>query len=220
MTQAPKSNSLNAKLAQLQADTATEDALRDIATPDQSEIINVSTDDSEALDDNWQDNPLLREFVHHVQGSVTLALPLSVDQRKALKAKAHHLDPLVRLNSTRFGANHLIELERTLAAHELIKIKVFGDDHDFKSCLAHAICHHLKAGLVQLIGKLIIIYRPKPASAAQAQTTTPQKRTRTVKVTALNEVPTMRAKAKLLSSQERGKDFKKKIKRATKTPRS
>jgi RNA-binding protein len=55
-----------------------------------------------------------------------------VEQRKYLKAQAHALKPVVMIGSQGLSEAVIKEAERALAAHELIKIRVLGDDRDVR----------------------------------------------------------------------------------------
>lgn len=90
---------------------------------------------------------------------------LSPEQRTQLKARAHHLDPVVMIGDAGLSETVLREIDAALKSHELIKIRVLGDDRDIRAALAAEISSRLEAALVQRIGKLIIFYRPRPAEA-------------------------------------------------------
>ena len=53
----------------------------------------------------------------------------------------------------------LAEIERTLMAHELIKIRVFNDDRAQRETWLNEICEQLSAAPIQHIGKLLVIWR-------------------------------------------------------------
>ena len=54
----------------------------------------------------------------------------------------------------------LAELESTMTKHELLKIKVRTNDRDEKQQIVDKILNFSKAALVQVIGGVLIIYRP------------------------------------------------------------
>lgn len=56
----------------------------------------------------------------------------------------------------------LKEIDATLKSHELIKIKVLGADRQNRKALLDEICRTLDAGAVQQIGKMLVVYRPRP----------------------------------------------------------
>lgn len=94
-------------------------------------------------------------------------LPLSPADRKALKALAHHLDPVVMVGDAGLSAAVLAECERALKAHALIKIRVAGDDREARLAMLDTLSGQLGCEKVQAIGKLLVVYRPKPEAAAK-----------------------------------------------------
>jgi putative YhbY family RNA-binding protein len=93
---------------------------------------------------------------------------LSPAERRLLKARAHALRPVVALGSEGLSAAVLREIETSLKAHDLIKIRVAGDDHDARVALLGEICSRTGASPVQHIGKILIVYRENPEPAARA----------------------------------------------------
>ena len=89
-------------------------------------------------------------------------LTLTVAHRRELKAQAHALNPVVMIGKTGLSSNVIEELDRGLSSHELIKIKVQIEDRIVRNALFEEICQQLDAAPVQHIGKIFIIYRPKP----------------------------------------------------------
>ena len=88
-------------------------------------------------------------------------------QRRALRALAHHLQPVVTIGGAGLTPAVLREIDVNLVAHELIKIRVF-DEREQRNRLLTSICTDLGALPVQHIGKLLVIYRPAPEPAAPA----------------------------------------------------
>jgi RNA-binding protein len=64
----------------------------------------------------------------------------------------------------------LKEIDRCLTAHELIKIRVFGDDRADREALLHDICTKLQAEPVQRIGKILVVHRKNPDQMGAAKT--------------------------------------------------
>jgi RNA-binding protein len=87
-------------------------------------------------------------------------LELTVEQRKYLKAQAHALKPVVMIGSQGLSEAVIKEAERAIAAHELIKIRVLGDEREAREAYLTQLCAALNAAPVQHIGKLLLIYRP------------------------------------------------------------
>ncbi len=91
-----------------------------------------------------------------------------------LKARAHALSPVVTVGNERLSAAVLKEIEISLRAHELIKIRVTGDDRDLRQVLLGEICNQTGASPVQHIGKILVVYREH--SEPPATTPAPKKR--------------------------------------------
>ena len=87
-------------------------------------------------------------------------LELTVEQRKYLKAQAHALKPVVMIGSQGLSDAVIKEAERAIAAHELIKIRVLGDEREAREAYLAQLCEALNAAPVQHIGKLLLVYRP------------------------------------------------------------
>jgi RNA-binding protein len=87
---------------------------------------------------------------------------LSSSQVRELRAKAHSLKPVVWVAQNGVSAGVLRELDRALTAHELIKIHAALDDRAGRQALLQSICHELHAEPVQVIGKMLVAFRPRP----------------------------------------------------------
>ena len=96
-------------------------------------------------------------------------LQLSADQRRALRARAHSLNPVVSIAENGLTDAVLKEIDTCLKAHELIKVRVYGDDRKARQDYLAAICEQLEAAPVQHIGKLLVVWRPAPPDNAPAK---------------------------------------------------
>lgn len=85
---------------------------------------------------------------------------LTPAQRQHLKGLAHGLKPVVMIGNQGLTAAVLKEIERSLAAHELIKVKAASDDPELRRAWLEAIGAATGAVGVQQIGKILVIYRP------------------------------------------------------------
>ncbi len=94
--------------------------------------------------------------------SIMPATGLTPAERRALRARAHALHPTVIIGDAGLSAPVLAEIERSLKSHELIKVKVAGEDRGRRESLLAEICHALSAAPVQHIGKILVLYREKP----------------------------------------------------------
>lgn len=86
-------------------------------------------------------------------------------QRKALKARAHALDPIIHLGDKGLTEAVIAEIGRALAAHELIKVRAAALDRGAREAALADICARLDAQPVQHIGKVLVLYREKPSSS-------------------------------------------------------
>ena len=89
-----------------------------------------------------------------------LMLQLSSEERRALRARAHSLNPVVSIAESGLTDAVMREIEVNLKAHELIKIRVYGDIRENREAYLARICDELGAAPVQHIGKLLIVFRP------------------------------------------------------------
>lgn len=87
---------------------------------------------------------------------------LSGADRRSLRARAHALKPVVRVAAAGLTPGVLAELERALVAHELIKIHAAAADREVRQALLREICEQTHAQPVQIIGKVLVAYRPRP----------------------------------------------------------
>lgn len=108
---------------------------------------------------------------------------LTPTQRQALKGRAHPLHPLVIIGDAGLTPAVLREIDIHLKSHELIKIRVAGDDRGARTAMIDDICAALQASPVQHIGKILVIYRPKPAEPAKPEAKPAPRRPRARKVT-------------------------------------
>ena len=87
-------------------------------------------------------------------------LTLTPVHRRALRARAHALKPVVLLGAAGLTDAVLREIDRALAAHELIKVKVPSDDRELRESAFTVVAEKLSAAKVQSIGKTIVLFRP------------------------------------------------------------
>jgi putative YhbY family RNA-binding protein len=91
------------------------------------------------------------------------AIQLTPAQRKEHRAEAHHLDPVVMVGGDGLTAAVKKETDAALKAHGLIKVRVFSDDRSEREAMFLTLADELNAAPIQHIGKLLVLWRPKPA---------------------------------------------------------
>jgi RNA-binding protein len=90
------------------------------------------------------------------------AIQLTPAQRKVHRAEAHHLDPIVMVGGDGLTPAVKKEADAALKAHGLIKIRVFSDDRVAREAMLTTLADELDAAPIQHIGKLLVLWRPKP----------------------------------------------------------
>ena len=98
-------------------------------------------------------------------------LELALARRRALKALAHAIKPIVWIGGAGLSEGVIHELDQGLNSHELIKVKVSGDEREARNVLLGEICERLGAAPIQHIGKILVIYRPKPEKTSSPDIT-------------------------------------------------
>jgi RNA-binding protein len=84
---------------------------------------------------------------------------LTAALRKALKAKAHKLDPVVHVGAKGLTDEVIAEIDRALHAHELIKGRAASLDRDAREEAFGRIAEKTGAQAVQHIGKVLVLFR-------------------------------------------------------------
>ena len=82
-------------------------------------------------------------------------------RRRELRAAAHHLHPVVSIAAKGLTEAVLVEIERALQAHELIKVKTAGADRAQREEWMTQICTRLQCAPVQHIGNLLVLWRER-----------------------------------------------------------
>ena len=98
------------------------------------------------------------------------SLNLTPSQRRALRADAHHLSPVVSVGNDGLTEAVIRETDAALKAHGLIKSRLFCDDRAQREAMLQTLCDRLDAAPVQHIGKLLVLWRPKPDTEAAPKT--------------------------------------------------
>ena len=88
-------------------------------------------------------------------------MSLSAIAKKALKAKAHHLDPVIMIGQKGITPNLIQEIEIALDHHELIKIKIQQGSKEVCTDFATQIAKATNAEFITIIGRVLVFYRKK-----------------------------------------------------------
>ena len=86
-------------------------------------------------------------------------MPISKHQLKHLKTLTHNLKPVIMIGQNGITENILKELEIALDFHELVKIKIAGEDKESRAEIINQLINASSAETVQKIGKTLTLYR-------------------------------------------------------------
>lgn len=100
-------------------------------------------------------------------------IELTPAQRRELRARAHHLNPVVTIADNGLAPAVIAEIERSLQAHELIKVRVQGAERDQREALMAELCTTLGAAAVQHIGNVLVVWRARRAEDKAAPAAQP-----------------------------------------------
>ena len=80
-------------------------------------------------------------------------------KKKQYRAIGHNLKPVVTVAQKGFTENIRKEIDRALAEHELVKVKLLTSERSGKKNLSNEICIDLNAECIQSVGNIILLYR-------------------------------------------------------------
>jgi len=89
-------------------------------------------------------------------------MSLTPRRRATLKARAHTLEPVVTIGQHGITDAVVGEVDRSLTAHGLIKVRLAGADRTDRADLAATLCGRTGAELVQQVGRVLVLWRPRP----------------------------------------------------------
>jgi RNA-binding protein len=83
---------------------------------------------------------------------------LNEEQKKRLRGLGHKLKPVIIVGAGGLSASLLEEFDRSLAHHELMKVKVNVGDREERDRIIAALCDHSHANLVQRVGNVALLF--------------------------------------------------------------
>lgn len=84
---------------------------------------------------------------------------LTIQERKRLRQIGHALNPVVMIGGQGLTAGVIEEAIRALNDHELIKIKIAGEDREARAAVIDALASETASQVVQKIGKIVLLYK-------------------------------------------------------------
>jgi putative YhbY family RNA-binding protein len=95
-----------------------------------------------------------------------MPVSLTPSERSHLKARAHRLEPVVQVGHAGASDAVIAEVDRSLTAHELIKVKLAGADRTGRAAQTEEICRRTDATEVYRVGRVVVLWRPRPDDEA------------------------------------------------------
>ena len=89
-----------------------------------------------------------------------MSTALTSAQTRFLRGQAHDLKALLQIGAKGLTPAFLAELAAVLEQHELVKVKVGGEDRELREAMIAEIAEKTDSALVQRIGHVAILYRP------------------------------------------------------------
>ncbi|HLR64470.1 MAG TPA: ribosome assembly RNA-binding protein YhbY [Pseudogracilibacillus sp.] len=86
-------------------------------------------------------------------------MTLTGKQKRFLRSKAHHVQPMFQVGKSGVNDNMIAQLNDLLEKRELIKISVLQNCLEDKNDIAEQLVEQLNAQLVQVIGNTIVLYK-------------------------------------------------------------
>ena len=87
------------------------------------------------------------------------AMKLSEKQKKHLRRLAHPLNPVVMLGNAGLTDGVVAEMDRALAAHELVKVSARVGERTARNETLDSLASRTSAQLVQRVGNVGVFYR-------------------------------------------------------------
>ncbi|MFS0861636.1 ribosome assembly RNA-binding protein YhbY [Fredinandcohnia sp. 179-A 10B2 NHS] len=84
---------------------------------------------------------------------------LTGKQKRFLRSKAHHLDPIFQVGKGGVNENMIKQIADALEKRELLKVSVLQNCEDDRDTVAEELSNGAKAELVQVIGNTIVLYK-------------------------------------------------------------
>ena len=89
-----------------------------------------------------------------------MSTQLTAAQNRFLRGQAHGLKAMLQVGGKGVTDALLAEIDGALEHHELIKVKVSGEDRGAREAMIEEIASRTEAALVQRIGHVAVLYRP------------------------------------------------------------
>lgn len=93
-------------------------------------------------------------------------MALNPTQRSALLAAANRLKAAVTIGASELDDASVAHVRQALKKHELLKVRIVTDDREACRAVAEALAARVPCELVQVIGRVAVLYRPRESDDA------------------------------------------------------
>lgn len=123
---------------------------------------------------------------------------LTPSERMILRAAAQKIKPIIMIGNNGVTASVMVEIQKALEAHQLIKIKMLSNDRELRMTAYTQLCKDLICHPIQTIGKIFVLFKDDghyvPPSIAQ------QKMSNTIHSISRNQTKRMHIPKKQLAN--------------------
>ncbi|MFJ7746256.1 ribosome assembly RNA-binding protein YhbY [Peribacillus sp. NPDC097295] len=84
---------------------------------------------------------------------------LTGKQKRFLRSKAHHLNPIFQVGKGGVNDNLIKQIGEALEVRELIKVSILQNCDEERNDVGRALSKGARAELVQIIGNTIVLYK-------------------------------------------------------------
>ncbi|WNF37685.1 ribosome assembly RNA-binding protein YhbY [Bacillaceae bacterium IKA-2] len=84
---------------------------------------------------------------------------LTGKQKRFLRSEANHLNSIFQVGKGGVNENMIKQIAEALEARELIKVSILQNCEIEKGEVAEQLCNEINAELVQMIGRIIVLYK-------------------------------------------------------------
>ncbi|EPH99533.1 MULTISPECIES: ribosome assembly RNA-binding protein YhbY [unclassified Enterococcus] len=81
-------------------------------------------------------------------------------QKRFLRSKAHHLQPIFQIGKGGINSAMLVQINEALEKRELIKVTLLQNTDEIAEEVAQVIKDEVQCEIVQIIGRVLVLYKP------------------------------------------------------------
>lgn len=81
-------------------------------------------------------------------------------QKRFLRSKAHHLQPIFQIGKGGVNSAMIVQIEEALEKRELIKVSLLQNTDEVAEEAAQVLEKEIDCEIVQIIGRVIVLYKP------------------------------------------------------------